>query len=524
LGRLLTVVSCAVLCSAVNIWADQGPTQRGTGAPAREEPAEFTGLPKAVPPPPSPVLVRFAQSDTIRRADTAKPDTIAPALAALDAFVQEAPMEPAIRWMRAGVLCETAAPPQQVLEDLAVAASLLSGTMAPAFVHVQSILTLKAKMELRLGQYDAAMRDLDAAIREDFGSASEVFNDGMVEPRTEFAPCAWTLADIDALSKRLPNDHRPHLYQGLYRTFYLKLQTDGDPKPVIDAYERASKLNPASPLPHYFLGMLHAFGSLGGIMSMKNAQCIDDVVPRTKACLELDEIRRLGLRHFTRAIAADTAFEPAYSSRAAVLLRIKEYRQAIRDYDKALTLKPDRDQTRIIYNDRALAKMQLKEYQSAIADLDRSIAFGCDSGCGSYQNRAEAYLKLGDYSRALADIGASIKQTLTSAVYLMNIDKFRQLYPEYDDMADDDVLTEKLRALLFPEMAYVSFAKQFLVEAKMEPTFVLSDFYLKRGDIYMKLGRTRQAEAEYDRVSRVFPTFAEFAIETRDGRRVRVQQ
>lgn len=142
---------------------------------------------------------------------------------------------------------------------------------------------------------------------------------------------------------------------------------------------------------------------------------------------------------------------------------------------------------------------------------------------GGYRNRAEAHLRLGNYTAALADIGRSIQQVLTSAIYLMNIDSFRKLYPEYDDVADN-VIAEKMRALFFPQMSYEDFSLQFLIEAKMEPSFVLSDLYLKRGDIYAKLGRQRQAEAEYDRVQRVFPTFYNIAFEMVGGKRVRVKE
>ena len=43
----------------------------------------------------------------------------------------------------------------------------------------------------------------------------------------------------------------------------------------------------------------------------------------------------------------------------------------MRDYDKVLQLKPDKELTRIVYNDRALAKMQSNEYASAVADFCR---------------------------------------------------------------------------------------------------------------------------------------------------------
>jgi tetratricopeptide (TPR) repeat protein len=129
---------------------------------------------------------------------------------------------------------------------------------------------------------------------------------------------------------------------------------------------------------------------------------------------------------------------------------------------------------------------------------------GCKELCGSYDNRAEAYMKLHNYPKAIEDISASIKQQLSSAVFLMNIDQFRRIYPEYDAVPDD-VLCEKLRVLFFPAMRYSDFANRFLIEAKDFSSTVLPDLYLKRGDAYAALKQTVKANIEYDRVSRAFP-------------------
>jgi hypothetical protein len=157
------------------------------------------------------------------------------------------------------------------------------------------------------------MQDIDVAIQEDYDSARQVFNDGEVEPSNESKPCAWTERDFDALAARFPKDYRPSLYRGLYRSVYLQFKSDADPTPVIDAYDKAAELNPASPLPHYYLGELHAFGSIGGLLSTPNARCLEDIAPQSDACLKLAEIRRQALRYFTRAIAVDPTFAPAHS-------------------------------------------------------------------------------------------------------------------------------------------------------------------------------------------------------------------
>ena len=258
-------------------------------------------------------------------------------------------------------------------------------------------------------------------------------------------------------------------------------------------------------------------------MSRKNAECLDDVVPRTPQCLALDEFHRTGVRSLTRAIALNPKFGPAYALRADTFSKLKEYRQAIRDYDEVLELKPTREAARIAYNDRGLAKVSLGEYQSAVLDFTQSIAMGCKESCGSYDNRAEAYIKLHNYPKAIEDINASIKQTLSHAVFLMNVDQFRRIYPEYDSVPDD-APCEKLRAMFFPAMQYGDFAKQFLIEAKDFKSTVLPDLYLKRGDAYATLKQTQKANGEYDRVSRAFPEWAALSFVEKNGKRIRKLQ
>jgi tetratricopeptide (TPR) repeat protein len=172
------------------------------------------------------------------------------------------------------------------------------------------------------------------------------------------------------------------------------------------------------------------------------------------------------------------------------------------------------------FNDRGLSKAALGEYQEAILDFTQAIAIGCKDLCGSYDNRAEAYVKLHNYSKAAADISASIKLTLSSAVFLMNIDQFRRIYPEYDAVADE-VLCEKLRGMFFPAMKYADFAKQFLIEAKGFDSTVLPDLYVKRGDAYAAMGQIAKANIEYDRVSRVFPEWARLCFVEKNGKRIR---
>jgi tetratricopeptide (TPR) repeat protein len=254
-------------------------------------------------------------------------------------------------------------------------------------------------------------------------------------------------------------------------------------------------------------------------MSQANAKCLDDVVPRTNPCLELDELHRSGVRYLTKAIAADPTFEPAYALRGGAHFKLREYRQAIRDYSKAMELDP-KDH---LYQDRASAESELREYQPAILDYTKKIAQGCeDTLCGAYEYRADVYLKIHDYPHAIGDLGHAIRNFLAGTIYGFNIDQFRRIYPEYDDVADD-ALCEKLRVLFNPQMSYANFSKQFLINAKEFDDFVLPELFLKRGDAYADMGDIASANREYDRVSSGFPKWAVHAFTMRNGKRIRVR-
>jgi tetratricopeptide (TPR) repeat protein len=378
---------------------------------------------------------------------------------------------------------------------------------------------LKSKVEFDLGRYQDAMTDADAAIRIDYTRADNLFNDGNVKPNQPATPCAWTQSDFEKLARSFPKDYRPPLYLGLYLVQFSRYSLDFDYQPVLKSFEHAEELNPLSPLPSYFSGAEYVVGRIGGLISKAGASCLDDVVPRTKECVALDDTRRTGVRLLTKAIAADPTFAPAYILRATALWRLKQNRQAIRDYNTVVELDPKAN----VYNDRALVKFDLHDYEGAILDYTKAIQRGCDTAfCYSFENRADAYLKLHDYPHAIDDIGHAIKNFLAGTVFGFNIEQFRRIYPEYDDMADD-ALCEKIRTLFKPDMSHDVYCKQFLVDAKEVEDFVLPDLFLKRGDAYADMGNTSRANREYDRVSNGYPKWAEHVFTFRNGKRVRVR-
>ena len=85
----------------------------------------------------------------------------------------------------------------------------------------------------------------------------------------------------------------------------------------------------------------------------------------------------------------------------------------------------------------------------------------------------------------------------------------------------DDAVAELIRQRLFPQMSRDEFSHSFLVDAKGIDDFVMAELYVKRGDMYAKLGKKYEARKEYDRVVRGFPESAQIYLENIDGRWVR---
>lgn len=484
------------------------------------DPYELSGPPKK-PVVLTPTKRAFAQSGVLEKLNSKDPSVLASAVREITSFIQKDPTDSDAYFMRATVSCEiTGSSKEAMLSDLATSMKLWKPNEDSAFDSLVDHYAAKAKIEFLLARYAEAMNDLDAGIRIDYSSSENLFNNGNTKPDEPIAmPCMWSHTDVNKLSELFPKDYRTSLYAGLYLSEFAKFNLDTDYEPILKAFEHAAELNPASGLPLYFSGRSYIYGGIGGLMSKANATCLDDVVPRTEKCLALDQIHRVGVRFLTQAIAADPAFEPAYVVRGSAHVKLKEYRQAVRDYTKALELNPKEK----LYEDRGWAEGELREYQAAITDYSKAIDQGCEDLCSAFENRANVYLKLRDYPHAISDLSHAIRNFLAGTIFGFNIDQFRRIYPEYDDIADD-VLCEKLRVLFYPQMSYADYSKQFLVDAKEVDDFVLPELFLKRGDAYADMGDVASANREYDRVSAGYPKWAEHEFTTRNGKRVRVRQ
>lgn len=124
------------------------------------------------------------------------------------------------------------------------------------------------------------------------------------------------------------------------------------------------------------------------------------------------------------------------NDRAEVYFELKQFQQALPEYDKILTLTPTDAGA---YNDSGLAKMQLGDMYGAISDFGEAIKNKKREllNSSSFENRADAYMKTQQWDLAIHDVTTAISLQTGGATLLSNIKQFRALYPEYKAASDE---------------------------------------------------------------------------------------
>ena len=98
-----------------------------------------------------------------------------------------------------------------------------------------------------------------------------------------------------------------------------------------------------------------------------------------------------------------------YYDRGSARLKDENYRGAVADFDKAISIRP---KYIVAYIGRGNAKIRLGRYEEAIADFDQALLLGSDlksDELDSYRGRAFAKFMLGRYRESIADYDQVIR-------------------------------------------------------------------------------------------------------------------
>ena len=197
---------------------------------------------------------------------------------------------------------------------------------------------------------------------------------------------------------------------------------------------------------------------------------------RGEAYYQLKEYQQ-ALTDFNRALELDPDYTWAYHSRGRVYDALKEYQQAIVDFNHMLEIDPNYTHG---YCSRGWAYYWLKEYQQALADFNRALELHPDYAYAHY-GRGWAYCRLKGYQQAMADFDHTLELNPNFArAYCGRGYVYRNL-KEYQQAIVD-----------------------FNYALELDPN---DDWaYIHRGHIHLWLEDIKQAEADFTRSWKLAPS------------------
>ena len=113
------------------------------------------------------------------------------------------------------------------------------------------------------------------------------------------------------------------------------------------------------------------------------------------------------IKEYGKAIDYKPDFIDPYYDRGLAKLELRQYKEAIEDFDEYIRLKPN-DPGEAHYH-RGVAKLEMRDNKGALVDLDEAISIEPDN-TAYYTARAKLKHEMGDYAEAIIDYNEVIKR------------------------------------------------------------------------------------------------------------------
>lgn len=251
--------------------------------------------------------------------------------------------------------------------------------------------------------------------------------------------------------------------------------------------------------------------------------------------------------HLNRAILLDTNFNMAFYNRAMAYFQFKQYKEAITDINKLLTLHKDSFDLAIDYNDRAMIRLETGDINGAWKDLDVSLKYNSKSA-KAYNNRSKIRYISNQLDSAIIDcntalsINPDLDEGYTNRGWcwvlkghanmaMDNFDKAVKLNPRNEkaltnrgtlkiNMKDLNGAINDLSAAIKVnsnfEIAYSNRGYAWFIMGKYENTVLdyskaiqlnpkNAEYYTNRGWAYLKKGELNNALHDYNKAAEIQP-------------------
>lgn len=267
----------------------------------------------------------------------------------------------------------------------------------------------RAVVNVELARYQAALQDLDRALKIDEGPWAYFYR-GLVRERQGEVRRA-----VEDLSRAIRLNAAFEV--ALYRRGLLYAEL-GEHDKAFQDQNRVLEIDPEHAGALAARGMARAAqGDLQWALQDLDQAC--SLAPRSAPafCQRARVYAELGqygeaLADFDRALELDPGLATAYLSRGDLYVTLDDHQQAVADYGRAIELQP---KNAAAYYARGLARAAMREHRSAIEDFDRALEL--DPGMvEALASRGAAYEKMGNYPQAIEDLDRAIVLAPTLAV------------------------------------------------------------------------------------------------------------
>lgn len=194
-------------------------------------------------------------------------------------------------------------------------------------------------------------------------------------------------------------------------------------------------------------------------------------------CSETENLQKKGIDIYNKIIAVRPDYAKAYTNRGRIYHKMKNYEQAMRDYNKAIKINNDHK----AYNNRGYIYLNQDNHILAEKDFDKAISLNPQNS-EAYGNKGILYRRQKKYQRAL--------QCYAKAI---------ELSPMSSNMYSN-------RGLLYEEMQnFAAAMKDYQRAILYNPKYY--GVYCNRGKLYARLGQEQLAIEDYLHALKLNPDF-----------------
>jgi len=183
------------------------------------------------------------------------------------------------------------------------------------------------------------------------------------------------------------------------------------------------------------------------------------------------------IEDFNKSLELDPEYPWAFAQRGLIYFEMKEYQKALEDFDKAIELYPN---FVWYFTQRGLIYFEMKEYQKALEDFDKAIELN-PKFAGAFAVRGLTYREMKEYQKAFEDFDKALEldSTLKWAIYQ--------------------------RGLTYREMKeYQKALEDFDKALELDPKYAWAFF--QRGETYREMKEYQKALEDFDKVIELYPS------------------